>query len=114
MTHLFSCTPTKPQHKAGMSRSIVHFATQAALSGADLVLHTAGPFQRKASQLVLKTAIAMGIPYVDVCDDAEYAQDCKKLHQRAVDAGVPAITTAGIYPGARSCETRDLLGPLRS
>lgn len=97
-----------------MSRSIVHFATQAALSGADLVLHTAGPFQRKASQLVLKTAIAMGIPYVDVCDDAEYAQDCKKLHQRAVDAGVPAITTAGIYPGARSCETRDLLGPLRS
>ena len=63
------------------------------------MLHTAGPFQRKNSQLVLETAIAMGIPYVDVCDDAEYAQDCKRLHQRAVDAGVPAITTAGIYPG---------------
>ena len=73
--------------------------SQAALSGADLVLHTAGPFQRKNSQLVLETAIAMGVPYVDVCDDAEYAQACKRLHQRAVDAKVPAITTAGIYPG---------------
>ena len=48
---------------------------------------------------MLETAIAMGIPYVDVCDDAEYAQACKRLHQRAVDAKVPAITTAGIYPG---------------
>ena len=75
---------------------------QAALAGADLVLHAAGPFQRKGSRLVLETAIALGVPYVDVCDDAEYAQSCRELHQQAVDAGVPCITTAGIYPGERS------------
>ena len=86
----------------GADRSLLRSAWQAALEGADLVLHAAGPFQRKGSRLVLETAIAMGVPYVDVCDDAEYAQSCKELHQQAVQAGVPAITTAGIYPGARA------------
>ena len=87
---------------------------QAALSGADLVLHAAGPFQRKGSRLVLETAIALGIPYVDVCDDAEYAQSCKELHQQAVSAGVPAIISSGIYPGvlrhhSRGCESSAIL-----
>lgn len=72
----------------------------AALKGADLVIHAAGPFQRRGDCAVLEAAIAAGVPYMDVCDDTEYSQRAKELHTKAQAAGVPAITTAGIYPGA--------------
>ncbi|KAL4424432.1 hypothetical protein ABPG77_006370 [Micractinium sp. CCAP 211/92] len=71
----------------------------AALKGADLVIHAAGPFQRRSDCAVLEAAIAAGVPYMDVCDDTEYSQRAKELHAKAQAAGVPAITTAGIYPG---------------
>lgn len=37
--------------------------------------------------------------YIDVCDDTTYAFRAKSLEAEAVAANVPAITTAGIYPG---------------
>jgi len=37
--------------------------------------------------------------YLDVCDDMSYAWRAKSLMNRALDANVPAITTAGICPG---------------
>ncbi|MQL93419.1 hypothetical protein Taro_026068, partial [Colocasia esculenta] len=47
-----------------------------------------------------RVGLAQGpITYVDVCDDTDYAWRAKTFHNKAVDAGVPAITTAGIYPG---------------
>lgn len=70
-----------------------------AIKGADLVIHTAGPFQRRTKCNVLEACIASGVPYLDVCDDTAYSQLAKSLHGRAQAAGVPAITTAGIYPG---------------
>ena len=68
---------------------------EAALRGADLVVHTAGPFQRKETCGVLEAALAMRTPYMDVCDDADYSQRAKGYHEAAQAAGVPAITTAG-------------------
>ncbi|OQU79120.1 hypothetical protein SORBI_3008G098230 [Sorghum bicolor] len=59
-----------------------------ALQGVDLVVHTADPFQRAEEYTVLQTAISTKTPYIDVCD-----------HEQAKVAGVPAITTAGIYSG---------------
>lgn len=47
---------------------------QAALEGADLVIHTAGPFQRCRHHNVLEAAIAAKVPYIDVCDDTEYSE----------------------------------------
>lgn len=69
------------------------------LKDADLVIHTAGPFQRKDTCSVLEAAIATGTPYMDVCDDTALSRLAKTYSERARDAGVPAITTAGIYPG---------------
>ena len=57
------------------------------------------PFQRKERCAVLEAALAARVAYMDVCDDADYSQRARGYHQQAVDAGVPAITTAGIYPG---------------
>jgi saccharopine dehydrogenase-like NADP-dependent oxidoreductase len=62
-------------------------------------LHPRRPFQRKERCAVLEAALAARVAYMDVCDDADYSQRARGYHQQAVDAGVPAITTAGIYPG---------------
>ena len=48
------------------------------MQGADLVVHTAGPFQRGEPN-VLRAAIATQTPYMDVCDDLDYAQQVKSL-----------------------------------
>lgn len=71
----------------------------AALRGADLVVHTAGPFQRKATCGVLEAAIAEGTPYMDVCDDADYSRRARGYDADARAAGVPAIITAGLGLG---------------
>jgi len=76
----------------------------AAIKGADLVIHTAGPFQRRGTCDVLEACIAAGVPYLDVCDDTAYSKRAKQLHAKAQAAGVPAITTGGIYPGYLSHE----------
>ena len=54
-----------------------------AIRGADLVIHSAGPFQRRPDCSVLEAAIAEGVPYLDVCDDLEYSQRAKSLHSKA-------------------------------
>lgn len=56
--------------------------------------------QFQGTNWLLLVPNATGVPYMDVCDDTAYSQRAKALHQRAADAGVPAITTTGIYPGA--------------
>ncbi|CAL4995666.1 unnamed protein product [Urochloa decumbens] len=70
-----------------------------ALQGVDLVVHTAGPFQRAEECTVLQAAISTKTAYVDVCDDMDYSWRAKGFHEEAKTAGVPAITIAGIYPG---------------
>jgi hypothetical protein len=71
----------------------------ACLKGADLVVLAAGPFQRREDCAVLEAAIAAGVPYLDVCDDTAWSKRAKSLSLKAEQAGVPAITTGGIYPG---------------
>jgi short subunit dehydrogenase-like uncharacterized protein len=70
-----------------------------AILGADLVVHTAGPFQKKEDCSVLEAAISCRVPYLDVCDDTKYSCNARKLSTKAEEAGVPAIITGGIYPG---------------
>ena len=70
---------------------------EAALKGVSLVVHTAGPFQRKDTCGVLEAAIATRTPYMDVCDDTEHSQRLRAYSDKAKAAGVPAITTAGVY-----------------
>jgi hypothetical protein len=69
------------------------------ITGADLILHTAGPFQQSKNYNVIEAAIETQTPYIDVCDDTHYSEGVKAYHDQAVAAGIPALTTAGIYPG---------------
>uniref|UniRef100_A0A061SB72 Saccharopine dehydrogenase-like protein n=1 Tax=Tetraselmis sp. GSL018 TaxID=582737 RepID=A0A061SB72_9CHLO len=84
-----------------------------AMEGVDLVVHAAGPFQRKEDTKVLDKCIELGVPYLDVCDDAAYSERVKAKHADALEAGVPAITTAGIYPGISNLMAAHMISTAR-
>ena len=85
-----------------------------AIAGADLVVHSAGPFQGGGDKCaVMDAAIAAGVPYLDGCDDADYARSAKSRHAAALAAGVPCITTAGVYPGVSNVMAADMIAANR-
>lgn len=44
-------------------------------------------------------SLSLQTSYIDVCDDMKYSRRAKSLKDKALAANIPAITTAGIYPG---------------
>lgn len=71
-----------------------------ALSDCDVIVHTAGPFQRRRRPCeVLQVALDLQKDYVDVCDDLSHAQMGKKMHDQAVQQGISVWISTGIYPG---------------
>ncbi|PIA48307.1 hypothetical protein AQUCO_01400720v1 [Aquilegia coerulea] len=86
---------------------------EAALNDVDLVVHTAGPFQQAENCTVLEAAISTKTAYMDVCDDTSYSLQAKSLHEKAVAANIPAITTAGIYPGVSNVMAAELVRSAR-
>jgi saccharopine dehydrogenase-like NADP-dependent oxidoreductase len=87
-----------------------HTSLASALAGVDLVIHAAGPFQRRGKCDVLEAALEAGVPlYLDVCDDTDYAQRAKGMHARAQAAGVRAITTGGIFPGVSNVMASEMV-----
>lgn len=52
---------------------------QSLIAGADLILHTAGPFQQSKNYNVIEAAIETKTPYIDVCDDTHYSEGCAQL-----------------------------------
>ncbi|CEL96817.1 unnamed protein product [Vitrella brassicaformis CCMP3155] len=81
----------------------------------DLVVHTAGPFQRSTRAAVLEGLLRSGhkCGYVDVCDDYSAAMMAKQMHEEAVSKGVTAILSGGIWPGVSNLmalEAAELLG----
>ncbi|KAG6550020.1 hypothetical protein Mapa_008533 [Marchantia paleacea] len=79
------------------------------LSEVDLVVHAAGPFQRRTKCTVLEAALATKTAYIDVCDDQDFSKLAKGYHQQAIDADVPALTTTGIYPGVSNIMAAELV-----
>ncbi|KAI0512269.1 hypothetical protein KFK09_012908 [Dendrobium nobile] len=90
------------------------YSIQAALEGMDLVVHSAGPFQQEEKCNVLEAAISSKTTYLDVCDDTNYAWRAKSFHEKAVAAGVTALTTCGIYPGVSNVMAAELVRMARS
>ncbi|XP_047047143.1 uncharacterized protein LOC124652165 [Lolium rigidum] len=83
------------------------------LQDVDLVVHTAGPFQGGAECTVLQAAISTKTAYIDVCDDMDYSWRAKAYHEEAKAQGIPAITTAGIYPGVSNVMAAELVNAAR-
>ncbi|GAB4589920.1 saccharopine dehydrogenase family protein [Nocardia sp. IFM 10818] len=73
-------------------------ALRNALSGADLVLNTVGPYYR-FGLTVLRAAIETGTHYLDICDDWEPTLQMLDLDAAAREQGVCAVIGMGASPG---------------
>ena len=83
------------------------------VSGYDLIVHTAGPFQQRTDPALMRAAIAAGIPYCDVCDELVLARNAKAMSDEAAAADVPCVVSCGIWPGVSAlmaAEAVDKLG----
>ena len=80
-------------------------ALSAAVAGASLVVHTAGPFQGREEPSLLRAALGAGVPYCDVCDELLLTRNSKALTAEAAAAGVPCVVSCGIWPGVSAPST---------
>ncbi|WP_017300571.1 saccharopine dehydrogenase family protein [Nodosilinea nodulosa] len=76
-----------------------------AIAPCDLVIHTAGPFSYRDSQ-VLQTCLDLGVNYLDVADNPPYVERALALSQQAAAAGVTAIVSTGVFPGISNSMAR--------
>ncbi|KAL6518994.1 hypothetical protein OROHE_017418 [Orobanche hederae] len=81
---------------------------EAAMTDVDLVVHAAGPFEYADSK-VLEAAIESKTAYVDIADHGGFARHAKSYKNKAIAAGVPAITNAGANPGVSNLMAATLI-----
>ena len=74
------------------------------VSGFDLIVHTAGPFQQLKENVLLKTTARMGKKYIDVLDDVELSRICRGNEYQEIckSTGASAVVSTGIWPGCSS------------
>lgn len=82
-----------------------HHGLQTAVAQADLVIHCAGPFHYRDTQ-VLETCIQQGVNYVDVSDHPSFTRKVMACQEQAAAAGVTAIVNTGIFPGISNSMVR--------
>ncbi|NJK41063.1 MAG: NAD(P)H-binding protein [Acaryochloridaceae cyanobacterium SU_2_1] len=80
-------------------------AVEAAIAPQDLVIHCAGPFQDRNTQ-VLELCIQHQVNYLDVSDHPSFTEQARQWHDQAVAAGVTAIVNTGIFPGISNSMVR--------
>jgi saccharopine dehydrogenase-like NADP-dependent oxidoreductase len=76
-----------------------------AISQADLVIHCAGPFHYRDTQ-VLETCIQHGVNYIDVSDHPSFTHKAISCAAAAKTAGIMAIINTGIFPGISNSMVR--------
>ena len=82
-----------------------HEGLTQAIAQADLVIHCAGPFHYRDTQ-VLETCIAHGVNYIDVSDHPSFTRKAMSCAAAAEKAGVTAIVNTGIFPGISNSMVR--------
>jgi saccharopine dehydrogenase-like NADP-dependent oxidoreductase len=76
-----------------------------AIESADLVVHCAGPFRQRTTQ-VLQICIDRGVNYVDVSDDRVFTQTALEYSVAAEAAGITAAINTGVFPGISNSMAR--------
>ncbi|BAY89103.1 MULTISPECIES: saccharopine dehydrogenase family protein [unclassified Tolypothrix] len=84
---------------------------QEAIANSDLVIHCAGPFHYRDTQ-VLEICIEKGVNYLDVSDHRSYTSKALNLDKQAAAANVTAIINTGIFPGISNSMVRQCVEQL--
>ncbi len=82
-----------------------HSALDQAIAASQLVIHCAGPFRYRDTQ-VLERCIQHGVNYLDVSDDRAFTQKALQHREAAQAAGVTAIVNTGVFPGISNSMVR--------
>jgi saccharopine dehydrogenase-like NADP-dependent oxidoreductase len=92
----------RPSAVEGVESAEVDAADRASIEraaqGAGLLMNFAGPYYA-LGDAAARAAIACGIPYVDICDDAAATEELLGLDEAAKAAGSPVVIGAGSSPG---------------
>lgn len=81
------------------------------LSGVDLVINCTGPYFT-LGPIILDAAIAAGVDYLDICDDADATELLLERDEKAKAAGVTALVGMGSAPGTTNVLVRLALDAL--
>lgn len=87
-----------------------------AIVDADVVVHTAGPFQKRSARTatnVLRAAADAGAAYADVCDDVSHAAACRREGGYVRQRGQVALVSTGVYPGVSNILAANVATMLR-
>lgn len=85
----------------GLGSRATHGGAFPGCEGAD-DLETCLKSRAPAAGALRKQAVEMRVPYVDVCDDTELCRSAKR-----VESPVPAVVSAGIWPGVSGLMVRE-------
>ncbi len=88
-------------------------ALDRAVSEADLVMNTVGPFF-KFGKIVLSSCIRIKRHYVDICDDWQPTLELLELNDQAREAGITAIIGMGASPGVSNVLGKKAIAELDS
>lgn len=88
-------------------------AVEEAIAVHDLVIHCAGPFSYRDAH-VLDTCIQHGVNYLDVADNPGYVKQALSRCDRALEAGITAIVSTGVFPGISNSMVRQGIEQLDS
>lgn len=93
--------PKSNVHALAMNWQDFDFAQKLKLSQADIVIHSAGPFQGQ-NYKVAQTCISLKIHYLDLSDGREFVTHIKELDELAKENGVVVVSGASTVPGLSS------------
>ncbi|MGG7564821.1 DUF4166 domain-containing protein [Rhodovulum sp. DZ06] len=97
---------------AALDRAAPDAALAAALAGEDAVVDAAGPFQAYGADpyRLARAAMAAGVHYLDLCDDAAFCAGIGALDGQARAAGVCVVSGLSSVPALSSAAVRALAG----
>ena len=85
-----------------LDRNAADFAARVSGAGADVVVDAAGPFQDYDGAPVVEAALAAGAHYLDLSDDADFAQAVSRFDTRAREAGLTVLSGVSSVPAISS------------
>lgn len=90
-----------PIDSARLDQDSPEFERDLAALQADIVIHTAGPYQGQDYR-VARACISSGCHYIDLADGRDFVQGFRVLHEEAKLEGVSLISGASTLPGLSS------------